>query len=90
MIPLLVDYSLRTVHARGRNVPWMFGDILRALREDAGLTQEELAARARIHRTYVSLLERDKKSPTLDVLFRICAAIGVNASEFIARVEQGK
>ena len=66
----------------------MIGPVLRRLREEAGLTQEELAAEARIHRTYVSLLERDKKSPTLDVLFRICEALDVAPSQLISRVEK--
>jgi transcriptional regulator with XRE-family HTH domain len=65
----------------------MLGDELRRAREEAGLTQEELAERAGIHRTYVSLLERDKKSPTIAVLFRLCRAVGVQPTTFIARVE---
>ncbi len=66
----------------------MLGDELRKARERAGLTQEDLAFKARIHRTYVSLLERDRKSPTLAVLFRISDALGVSASRLIARVER--
>ncbi len=66
----------------------MLGDELRKAREQAGLTQEDLAFKARIHRTYVSQLERDRKSPTLAVLFRICDALGVSASRLIARVER--
>jgi transcriptional regulator with XRE-family HTH domain len=65
----------------------MFGDELRRAREKAGLTQEELAERAGVHRTYVSMLERDKKSPTLAVLFRLCDALGVRPSTLIARLE---
>ena len=68
----------------------MLGDQLRNAREAAGLTQEEVAFRAEVHRTYVSLLERDKKSPTLDVLFRLCDAIGLRASELIRRVEESQ
>jgi len=40
-----------------------------------------------VHRTYVSMLERDKKSPTLAVLFRLCDALGVRPSTLIARLE---
>ncbi|MBI3661694.1 MAG: helix-turn-helix transcriptional regulator [Acidobacteria bacterium] len=65
----------------------MFGTELRKLRETRGLTQEELAERAGVHRTYVSLLERNKKSPTLDVLFRVCRALRIAPSKMIARVE---
>lgn len=54
------------------------------------MTQEELADRAGLHYTYISLLERDKKSPTIDSLFRICKALGVSASSLIARVENSR
>lgn len=65
----------------------MLGKELKTVREAAGMSQERLAFEAGIHRTYISLLERDKKSPTLYVLFRICKALNISAAEFIARVE---
>mgnify|MGYP006277303049 CR=1 FL=1 len=67
---------------------FMIGKELRKARNSAGLSQEELAHKAGVHRTYISLLERDKKSPTLEVLFRLCAALDIPASEFIAKVER--
>jgi transcriptional regulator with XRE-family HTH domain len=66
----------------------MLGDELRKAREAAGLTQEEVSFRAGVHRTYVSMLERNKKSPTIDVLFRLCDAIGIKPSELIRRAEK--
>ena len=66
----------------------MLGNELRIARERAGLTQEQLAFKAGIDRTYVSMLERDKKSPTIKMLIRICKAMGVSASRLIARVER--
>lgn len=66
----------------------MLGEELRKARESANLTQEKLAFEAELDRTYISHLENDKQSPTLDVLFRICAALGVPASEIVARVER--
>lgn len=66
----------------------MFGKELKNAREAAGLSQEKLAFSAEIDRSYVSLLENDRKSPTLDTLFRIADAIGISASELIARVEK--
>jgi transcriptional regulator with XRE-family HTH domain len=63
------------------------GDYLREARQAAGLTQEELAFKAQIHRTYVSLLERNKKSPTLDTFLRLTAALGVSAADIVRRLE---
>jgi len=65
----------------------MLGAELKKARKAAGLTQEELAFKAEIHRTYVSMLERDKGSPTVDTLLRICAVLKVKASTLIRRVE---
>lgn len=68
----------------------MLGDELRKVREDAGLTQEQLSVAAGIDRSYVSQLENDHKSPTVAVLFLICDALGVPPSQVIARVEQSR
>ena len=65
----------------------MLGESLRNARINAGMTQEDVADRASVDRTYVSMLEHDKKSPTVDVLLRICEAMGVRASEIIAQIE---
>lgn len=66
----------------------MVGEELRKAREGAGLTQEELSSKARVDRSYISQLERGLKSPTLDMLLRLCKAMGVSASEIVARVEK--
>lgn len=68
----------------------MLGDELRHAREAAKLTQEQLSFAAEIDRTYISQLENNKKSPTVDLLFRICDAMGVTASDLIRRVETGR
>lgn len=65
----------------------MVGEVLREFRLRRGLSQEELSFRAALHRTYVSLLERNKKSPTLDALFRLAAALEVRPSAILKRVE---
>ena len=66
----------------------MLGEVLKAARHEAGLTQEELAARAKLSREYVSKLERGQQSPTVDTLFRLCAILGVKASVLLSRLEE--
>ena len=66
----------------------LFGDALRQARKSAGISQEELAFDAKVDRTYVSQLENGHKSPTVDVLFRVCPVLGIAASELIAQVER--
>ncbi len=65
----------------------MVGEEIRRARQKAGLSQEAVADKAGLHRTYISLVERNKKSPTLDTLFRICQAIGVSATAIVKKVE---
>lgn len=64
------------------------GDELRKARDEAGLSQEALAEKAGITRVYVSLLERNKKSPTLEVFQRLCDALQIAPSKFMARIEK--
>ena len=68
----------------------MVGSVLQQMRLKVGMTQEELALKAKVDRTYISMLEHNKKSPTLDMLFRLCAAMDIKASTVIAKVERMK
>jgi transcriptional regulator with XRE-family HTH domain len=65
----------------------VLGDELRIARLKAGLTQEELAHRAGVTRNYVSMLELDQSSPTVETLLRVCNALGIKASKVISKVE---
>jgi transcriptional regulator with XRE-family HTH domain len=66
----------------------VLGREIRKARIAAGLSQEEVASRAKVTREYVSLLERGKYKPTVDVLIRICAATGTKAWKIIRRIER--
>jgi transcriptional regulator with XRE-family HTH domain len=65
----------------------MLGALLKEARLAAGLTQEELAHRAGVDRSYVSQMERDLKSPTVQMLFRVCQALNASPSAIIAALE---
>jgi len=65
----------------------MLGNELRKARTAAKMTQEKLSYAAGIDRSYISILEHDKQSPTVDLLFRICDALGVSASGLLSQVE---
>lgn len=56
---------------------------LRRYRQAAGLSQEELAARAGIHRTYVSALERCQYSATIDMVDGLARILGVTAADLL-------
>ena len=63
------------------------GEELRKARQAAGMTQEALSFAARVDRSYISQLERNLKSPTVDMLLMLCRAMGASASKIIGRVE---
>ncbi|MGO8688997.1 MAG: helix-turn-helix domain-containing protein [Thermoguttaceae bacterium] len=66
----------------------MLGEEIRKARLKAGLTQERLAFKAGVSRQYVSVLELNEKSPTVDTLIRVCRAMGASAGKIVARVEK--
>jgi len=68
----------------------MMGQELRKARQRAGLTQEQLSFRAGVSRPYISELERNHKSPTVDTLFRICDALQVSAADIVGRVDSAR
>lgn len=64
-----------------------FGKVLRERRKQAGLTQEQLALEADVQRNYVSLIERGVNQPTINVIFKLAAALKCLPSALIADVE---
>ena len=66
----------------------LVGRNVRHYRKAAGISQEELAARARLDRTYVSGVERGIRNPTVLVLQDIAAALGIRAMDLLAPGER--
>jgi len=58
-----------------------FGANLSRLREQSGVTQEELAFRASLHRTEIGLLERGGRIPKIDTLAKLAGALEVEPGE---------
>ena len=72
------------------SVQQKFGEIIREAREGLGVSQEALADTAGLHRTYISLLERGLRNPSLTVILCLAGALKVQASELLARFEVSK
>ena len=64
-----------------------FGAVVRDLRKDAGLSQEQFAARCGLHRTYIGFIERGEKSVTIETAQKLAVAFGVSLSAMFARME---
>ena len=60
------------------------GKRIRTAREALGLSQEEVAARARLNTSYLSQIERGRKSPSLEVLVRIAGAVNLSLPDLFA------
>lgn len=60
---------------------------LRRLRADRGLSQEDLADRADIDRTYISSLERSVYAAGIDVVDRLAKALGVTVVDLLSPPE---
>lgn len=58
-----------------------FGEKVRNLRSDLGISQEELASRAELHRTYIGMIERAEKNLTLENIEKIAEALGVKIAD---------
>ena len=56
---------------------------LRRFRDEKGWSQEKFAFEANIHRTYVSDIERGSRNPTIMILEKLAAPLGVSASDLL-------
>lgn len=65
-----------------------FGFAIKTRREELGLTQEVLADRADIHRTYISDIERGSRNVSLVNIERLALALDVRLSELFRTVER--
>lgn len=64
------------------------GRAVRAIRTKRGLTQEALAARADLHPTYISDVERGARNPSWDVVARLAEGMGVPVAEIAAEYDR--
>jgi transcriptional regulator with XRE-family HTH domain len=66
-----------------------FGRVVRERRASLGLSQEELADRAGLHRTYVGSIERGERNPSLLNIARLALALRVKPSDLMPEVPRG-
>ena len=64
------------------------GQALRKLRTERGWSQAELALRVDMDRTYLSLIELGRSSPSVRMLMRLCAALDVQAADLLDDLER--
>lgn len=69
--------------ARSREVAERLGDNLRRTRRRVGLSQEQVAIRASLHRTEIGLLERGSRVARVDTLIQLAGAMSVPPAELL-------
>lgn len=65
-----------------------FGKVLRRLREEAGLTQEQFGFEADLRRTYVSILELGQQQPSLTTILKIAQALNCSPGSLLDMVSE--
>jgi XRE family transcriptional regulator, regulator of sulfur utilization len=63
------------------------GQRIAALRKRAGFSQETLAEKASVHRTYIGFVEQGKRNPTADNLNKIARALGVSVADIFLEAD---
>ena len=66
----------------------IFGIVLKNYRKKLGISQEDLAERCKLDRTFISLLERGKRRPTLNTVFTLAKKLDIKPYELIQEVEK--
>ena len=62
-----------------------FGERVRQLRKERGLSQEQLAFKADLHRTYIGMIERAEKNITLLNIDKIASALEVDITQLLEK-----
>jgi transcriptional regulator with XRE-family HTH domain len=65
-----------------------FGKVLKNLRKEAKLTQEELGFEADLRRTYISILELGEQQPSLTTILKLAKPLGISGQELMGLVEE--
>ncbi len=75
------QYHIHKINPMNTKILEKFGEAVRKKRKAAELSQEELAEKLGIHRTYMSFIERGIRNPSLLMIFKISRALKIKLPE---------
>lgn len=73
--------------SQANQISLICGGVIKRYRHQLGISQEELAHRADVDRTFVSRLERGIRQPTITTLMQLAKALEISAAELVKSVE---
>lgn len=65
-----------------------FAEVLKEVRGECGISQDQLARMANLDRTFISLLERGLRQPSLKSIFQIAAALNLEPDTLITKIKE--
>jgi transcriptional regulator with XRE-family HTH domain len=71
-----------------QEIPKLFGAAVRRRRERQGISQEDFADKAGVHRTYISSIELGKVQVSIGIAFQLAIALGIQPSKLWLDVER--
>ena len=80
--------SLRFMGNEHLTIETAFGEVIRELRKQKKLSQEDVAHESGLDRSFISLLETGRQQPSLITIFQLAKALGISAGELITAVEE--
>jgi transcriptional regulator with XRE-family HTH domain len=70
-----------------KDLPKAFGLALKNLRSQVGISQDALAKDCKLDRTFISLLERGERQPTITTIYKVAEALEVTVHQLITQVD---
>jgi transcriptional regulator with XRE-family HTH domain len=84
LLPTKVDDTHVNTNSE-QDIKYRFGKAIRRRRRELDLSQEELAERSELHRTYISSIERGQRNPSLENIEKIAQALRISISDLFAK-----
>ena len=70
------------------DIDWYFGEALKRHRKYKRFTQEDLAIQAKLDRTYISMLERGLRKPSLEVAMKLAKVLDVDPTQIVEEIDR--
>ncbi|GAP93621.1 helix-turn-helix domain-containing protein [Leptolyngbya sp. NIES-2104] len=70
---------------QANSIKWRFGKAIRRRRRELDLTQEQLAERAELHRSYLATIETGDRNPSLENIEKLAKALDISIADFFAQ-----